>query len=89
MIRRLARSLVCLGFVASCAGLLAGCVSVRLSNGVAATILLVPILVDDGEGRMATGGGYYDSRWFSDPDSHPAVRPKPGAPKTPQQPAQP
>lgn len=64
------------------AGAMSGCVSVRISSGAAATIFLVPIFLDDERGRMNTGGSYSDPRWFSDPDSHPAVRPKPPA-KTP------
>jgi len=59
-----------------------GCVSVRISNGAAAAIFLVPIYLDDDRGRMNSGSTYSDPRWFSDPDSHPAVRPKPVA-KTP------
>jgi len=55
---------------------LAGCVA-HLSTNVSTVIFLVPIMLDDDRGRMRGGGGYTDSRWFADPDSHPAVRPKP------------
>ena len=57
---------------------MSGC-AVQVSGGAAAAIFLVPIFTDDGRGRMDTGSSYSDPRWFSDPDSHPAVRPKPAA----------
>jgi hypothetical protein len=83
MIRRviplLTRGCAPLLLAGALAGLLAGCVSVRAANGVAATIILVPIFLDDDRGRMQSGNTYSDPRWFSDPDSHPAVRPRPAA----------
>jgi len=79
MIPRLARALAALLLCLTAAGCM---VTVHLSSGTAAALMLVPVMVDDGAGRMNTGGGYYEARWFSDPDSHPAVRPKP-APAAP------
>jgi hypothetical protein len=70
------------------AGLLAGCATVRITNNVAATIFLVPIFLDDDRGRMPNGSTYSDPSWFSDPDSHPAVRPRPPSAKPAPAPAQ-
>jgi hypothetical protein len=77
MIRRLLRLSACL-LPLSCGACAA---NIAISNGAASVltgVMAMPILFDDGGGRMATSGGFYDTRWYSDPDSHPAVRPKPG-----------
>jgi len=56
---------------------LSGCaISIAVPANVG-IVFAIPVLFDDGRGRMSTAGGYYDTQWFSDPDSHPAVRPKP------------
>jgi hypothetical protein len=77
MIRRLPHLLVCL-----LAPALASCsVTIPISTGAANVltgVFAIPILFDDGGGRMQTSGGYSDVRWFANPDSHPAVRPKSG-----------
>lgn len=83
MIRRVASLLFRCSLLLAFAGALGGCASVRISNNVAATIFLVPIFLDDDRGRMTGGGSYSDPRWFSDPDSHPAVRPRPPAKPAP------
>jgi hypothetical protein len=77
MIRRLPHLLFCCLALA-----LASCsVAIPISTGAANVltgVLAIPILFDDGGGRMQTSGGYSDVRWFANPDSHPAVRPKTG-----------
>ncbi|MDB5806909.1 MAG: hypothetical protein JWN73_4231 [Betaproteobacteria bacterium] len=77
MIRPLSRLLVC-----SLALALNGCsVAIPVSGGALNAlngIFLMPILMDDGGGRMKSGGGYSDVGWFANPDSHPAVVPKAG-----------
>jgi len=77
MIRRLPHLLAC-----CLAPALAGCsISIPVSAGTANVItgvFMLPILLDDGGGRMQTSGGYSDAGWFTNPGSHPAVRPKAG-----------
>lgn len=58
---------------------LAGCVTVAIPGNVGLAVFAVPILLDDGGGRMTTSSGYSDVGWFANPDNHPAVRRKPGA----------
>jgi len=75
MIRRLPYLLAC------CLALGACTVSIPVSTGasnVITGVFMLPILLDDGGGRMKTSGGYSDVGWFTNPDSHPAVRPKAG-----------
>ena len=82
MIRRLALALALL--LSTIAG--AGCVQVAVSGNVG-YLLLIPVLMDDGGGINRTATSYTDTRWFADPDSHPAVRPAPKKPSA--QPAAP
>lgn len=79
MIRRLFRTFLTLLFL----GAVAACVSVQ-PRGANMTILFFPVYdIDHPMMNGAGGGNRSELRWFSDPDSHPAVRPKPGvAPAT-------
>ena len=78
MIRRLARP--AFGLLALfAASSLTGCVTITIPGNVAAAVFAIPVLIDDGGGRMTSAGGYSDVGWFGNPDNHPAVRPKPGA----------
>lgn len=73
MIPRLVRLILLL-----CVPLLgAACVQIQISSGAAATLLLIPVYLDDGGMMNRSGTTYYDTRWYTDPDSHPAVRPAP------------
>jgi len=83
MIRRLVRTTLAALLICSAAG----CVSVQGARGTT-TILFVPVYDDAHPMMNGMGNGGSDLRWFSDPDSHPAVRPRPGA-RPPAQPNQP
>jgi hypothetical protein len=71
MIPRLVRLI----FVLPCVIALGGCAQLTINGNIAATMLLIPIYLDDGGMMNRAGTTYYDSRWYADPDSHPAVRP--------------
>ena len=72
MIRRLGPALVLLPLML----VGAGCAPIVVSGNVG-YLMLIPIFLDDGRQMDATGTSYYDTHWFADPDSHPAVRPAP------------
>jgi hypothetical protein len=65
----------------------AGCVSMQGARGTT-TILFVPVYDNAHPVMSGMGDNRSDVRWFGDPDSHPAVRPRPGA-RPPAQPNQP
>ena len=84
MIPRLLRPFL----LAALALTVSGCVQIQISSNAAAALMLIPIYTDDGgQMRNSAGTTYYNPRWYSDPDSHPAVRPPPR--KAPEQGAKP
>ncbi len=74
MIRRLVRGLLVLPPLA----IVVGCVSTQTRDR-DMTILFMPVYDDSRPMMRGMGSGYEDLRWFSNPDSHPAVRPRPAA----------
>lgn len=57
-----------------------GCATVRTADGGTTTVVLpLPSRVIDGNVYNRAGTGYYNPRWTFDPDSHPAVRPRPAS----------
>ena len=83
MIRRLVRTTLAVLLI----GCAAGCMSVQGSRGTT-TILFLPVYDSEHPVMNGMGDNRSDVRWFGDPDSHPAVRPRPGA-RPPAQPNQP